>query len=321
LKSIDADIIALQELDISCERSGSLDIGLEIAKALNLNYVFQSEFEELHSPMREKHIQGGGVHGNGILTKFDMTARGIDHKYQPYNWDLDGHLVNEPRRGRRFTLVADIKTNQGEVSVYCTHFEVFCGILGRISQFSEILADARVNSSNFKNQMILGDFNTMAHSIARLSSLYCRDHLRWKTIGMSEGDWLERNVLEFHEEYGEKNIYLEGLGLPDQVLIDCRNFGFYDPFDVHADFTLSNHWGIYYGKLDWVLLRGFEVLNKRIDNHKYTASDHKCLIADIKPSESINKKYYRGKRNQTTTHWKIMYSLALVILLIIWYIF
>lgn len=80
--------------------------GLAIAEALRLNYVFLSEFEEIHSPLRDARTQvgpkqfplcrsllglanlhffassphlaccptqGGGVHGNAILTKFDIT--------------------------------------------------------------------------------------------------------------------------------------------------------------------------------------------------------------------------------------------------------
>ncbi len=91
LKRIDADVIALQvrgsmhseraacvstalqEIDIGNERSGSEDTGMRIAKALGLNYVFLCEFEELRSPLRDASAQGGGVHGNAILSKFDMT--------------------------------------------------------------------------------------------------------------------------------------------------------------------------------------------------------------------------------------------------------
>ena len=58
LERLDADVICLQELDILCERSECKDIGVEIAKKLKLNYYFVCEFEELHSPMREKHVQG-----------------------------------------------------------------------------------------------------------------------------------------------------------------------------------------------------------------------------------------------------------------------
>lgn len=38
-----------------------------------MNYVFLSEFEELRSPVRDARSQGGGVHGNAILTKYDIS--------------------------------------------------------------------------------------------------------------------------------------------------------------------------------------------------------------------------------------------------------
>ncbi|KAK9843329.1 hypothetical protein WJX74_010444 [Apatococcus lobatus] len=81
LREIDADVIALQEVDIGCDRSGSADTGLEIAQALQLNYVFFCEFEELHSPARDARSQGGGVHGNAFLSRFDIhDARIIQHR-------------------------------------------------------------------------------------------------------------------------------------------------------------------------------------------------------------------------------------------------
>ena len=74
LKQEDADIIALQEIDIGCERSESKDTGRIIAQALELNYAFICEFEELKSHVRTSSSQGGGVHGNGILSKFDFGS-------------------------------------------------------------------------------------------------------------------------------------------------------------------------------------------------------------------------------------------------------
>ena len=46
-----------------------------------MNYVFLCEFEELRSPLRDTSSQGGGVHGNAILSRFDMSdARVIQHR-------------------------------------------------------------------------------------------------------------------------------------------------------------------------------------------------------------------------------------------------
>ncbi|CAK0749136.1 hypothetical protein CVIRNUC_001887 [Coccomyxa viridis] len=81
LKQLSADIVALQEVDIGCERSDSVDTGEAIAKALGMNYAFLCEFEELHSPVRDARSQGGGVHGNAILSRFDMSdCRAIEHR-------------------------------------------------------------------------------------------------------------------------------------------------------------------------------------------------------------------------------------------------
>ncbi|KAK9845156.1 hypothetical protein WJX84_009887 [Apatococcus fuscideae] len=70
----------VMEVDIGCERSGNADTGLEIAKALQLNYVFFCEFQELHSPLRDAQSQGGGVHGNAFFSRFDIhDAHVIPH--------------------------------------------------------------------------------------------------------------------------------------------------------------------------------------------------------------------------------------------------
>jgi hypothetical protein len=52
-----ADIICLQELDISCERSGNLNVPLLIAKALKMKCVFVCEFVELKSKLRTPRTQ------------------------------------------------------------------------------------------------------------------------------------------------------------------------------------------------------------------------------------------------------------------------
>lgn len=57
------------QVDCGCERSRGEDTGAAIAQALGLNYLFVCEFHELHSPLRDGRSQGGGVHGNAILTK------------------------------------------------------------------------------------------------------------------------------------------------------------------------------------------------------------------------------------------------------------
>lgn len=82
LRDIDADVLSLQEVDVGCDRSGGIDTGMEIARALGLNYAFLCEFVEIRSPVRSVSLQGGGVHGNAILTKFDIQdVVSVEHRY------------------------------------------------------------------------------------------------------------------------------------------------------------------------------------------------------------------------------------------------
>jgi hypothetical protein len=83
LRGVTADVLALQEVDVGCDRSGGVDTGAEIAAALGLNYLFLSEFEELRSPLRCVRDQGGGMHGNAILTKYDvLEAAVVKHRQE-----------------------------------------------------------------------------------------------------------------------------------------------------------------------------------------------------------------------------------------------
>ncbi len=42
---------------------------------------------------------------------------------------------------------------------------------------------------------ICADFNTLAHGIARFSPKYCKDSLRWKSIGWTESEWWGHYIL------------------------------------------------------------------------------------------------------------------------------
>lgn len=171
------------------------------------------------------------MHGNAILSRFDFAKwSAVIHSHAPIDWDAPEGAqphplaAREPRRGRRATLAADIvlptkrpvcsissssshQTSNAvddcaaddgagapnTVRVYSAHLEVFCGLLDRVWQLSEIFDDARAaqqagqcqqaqqqqqqqqqqggggdSGSAYVSgrpccQAILGDLNTMAH--------------------------------------------------------------------------------------------------------------------------------------------------------------
>lgn len=102
LAELDADILCIQEIDIGCHRSGhDRDHFLEICKSQGLYGGFVPEFWELEHPGRKDRDQGGGVHGNAILSRWPVNGfRVLDHVHHAYEWERDGLKLNEPRLGR-----------------------------------------------------------------------------------------------------------------------------------------------------------------------------------------------------------------------------
>ncbi|KAJ1972057.1 hypothetical protein H4R33_007130, partial [Dimargaris cristalligena] len=81
---------------------------------------------------------------------------------------------------------------------YSAHLEVFCGLSHRIAQFAELLEDAYQTSGQYLHQLLFGDMNTLAHSLARLSPKYCQDRFRWRSWGSTEAQWWFDHVLSTH---------------------------------------------------------------------------------------------------------------------------
>lgn len=214
----DFDLMAIQEFDINCERSGYRNSALELARALKMKCVFLTEFEEIYSEkLRNKRSQGGGIHGNGLLTWWDIEKVEVVEHEEIFNWERDGAKLNEPRRGKRSTLACFLKhplDPTRKILVYSVHLEVFCGIFGRLRQFSQILAHSRQNLNQYPSQLILGDLNTMAHGLARLLPKYCCDSMRWRSVGWSEAEWWQRNLFDVLvcENENEKEIDCKAAG-------------------------------------------------------------------------------------------------------------
>ena len=57
-----------------------------------MNYVFVCEFTELRSVARARTAQGGGVHGNAVLTRLNIeAAEAISHRHHPIDWAAGEH--------------------------------------------------------------------------------------------------------------------------------------------------------------------------------------------------------------------------------------
>src|SRR5437016_9021030 len=143
LASTNADILILQEVDLNARRTHRLNIAEEIARKLQMDYVFGREFEEL--------VQGSkaspAYHGQAILAKWPISNPRLirfskqSHFWQPH-WFLPRIEPFQERLGGRIVLVADINVAGSEVVTYNLHLESRGSDELRISQLGEVLSDA-----------------------------------------------------------------------------------------------------------------------------------------------------------------------------------
>jgi hypothetical protein len=71
-----------------------------------MNYAYVCEFAEIISEFRSARLQGGGVHGNAILSRYTLQqCRTIKHTRQ-FDWESYGEAFLQPRLGDRVALSA-----------------------------------------------------------------------------------------------------------------------------------------------------------------------------------------------------------------------
>ena len=302
-----ADIICLQEIDINCIRSHRVNCALEIAKRLKLKCICVVEFEELS----EK-----GIHGNAILSKLDFELESVIMHSEIFDWNNKGKFRGEARVGQRCTMACTFMINGNTVVVYSAHLEVFTGIMGRITQISEIFEYAANHDAHY--QILCGDLNTLGHGIARLSPNYCNDQMRFKSIGYSESEFFYDRVLKYNMVDGPLNEGLLGYGLSDSVVEAARNPGFIEVFDLN-EITLTSYGGAFQGKLDWFLIKGFGVQKQFMKNNDFSASDHKLLYCTLVdgPYSDPNKNIEVKRKNSLLV---TVFALSTAAILLSWYI-
>ena len=159
LASANADILILQEVDLNARRTRHLNVAEEIARKLQMEYVFGREFEEL--------VQGSktspAYHGQAILSKWPISNPRLirfsqqSHFWQP-RWFLPRIEPFQERLGGRIALVADIDIAGSKFIVYNLHLESRGNDELRLSQAQEVLSDAA--SQDVRCPLVIaGDFN------------------------------------------------------------------------------------------------------------------------------------------------------------------
>jgi endonuclease/exonuclease/phosphatase family metal-dependent hydrolase len=159
LAGTNADILLLQEADLNARRTRRLNIAQEIARKLEMDYVFGCEFQEL--------VQGSksspAYHGQATLSKWPISKPRLirfsrqSHFWQPH-WFLPSIEPFQERLGGRMALVTEINVAGSKLVTYNLHLESRGSDELRLSQIEEVLSDVAWQDSQYPT-LIAGDFN------------------------------------------------------------------------------------------------------------------------------------------------------------------
>lgn len=142
---LDADVLALQEVDVDLPRSQRADLARVVAEATGMTYVFA----------KARRHNYRGQYGNALLARGDIadvhvvTLRG-DHRHRVRL----GPVVLKPFRERRNAIVATVTVAGRTISVAATHLATEAGVRQR-----QLGAVAERLVARPAPRLLLGDLN------------------------------------------------------------------------------------------------------------------------------------------------------------------
>lgn len=146
-------VVCLSEADRNHTRSGDVNVALELAKRLKMNYAYGVEFVDFTDETPETQ----GTSGNAILTKLPISNTAVLRHTAAFDWSKPAMFSDKPRDGGRIALLADVEIAPGKsIRVVSAHLENRANAAGRAMQMDEIIAalkDVKIPAA------IAGDLN------------------------------------------------------------------------------------------------------------------------------------------------------------------
>ena len=159
LAGANADILILQEVDLNARRTHHLNIAEEIARRLQMNYVFGREFQEL--------VQGSKIspayQGQAIFSKWPISGPRLirfsrQSDFWKPHWFVPRMQPFQERLGGRIALITDVNVAGSKVTIYNLHLESKGDDDLRLAQMQEVLSDAASQDPQ-RPLIVAGDFN------------------------------------------------------------------------------------------------------------------------------------------------------------------
>ncbi|MEH6835699.1 MULTISPECIES: endonuclease/exonuclease/phosphatase family protein [Falsihalocynthiibacter] len=171
LADLKPDIVLLSEVDHGMARTGQQHTTEVMANALNMQYAFGVEFQELDlgGPTERAYCSDNfnacGWHGNAILSSVPFIAVKLIRLDDHGHWFSSDELNADPEQSRvggRMAIAAILPRDGGTICVVSTHLESNADARYRTVQF-ERLIDAIDDFAPDMPVLIGGDLNTGNH--------------------------------------------------------------------------------------------------------------------------------------------------------------
>ena len=150
LASLEADVCLLQEVDVSCRRSGFRNVAQWLAERLHMNWLFGGEFQEIG----QGRAGAAALTGQAILSRYPITLpRVIAFAHQArLRWRAS---PVQPRRGARMAL----RAHTAGVRVYNAHIESGKNDAFRQKQLADVGTHEDALAAPHQPVVVAGDFN------------------------------------------------------------------------------------------------------------------------------------------------------------------
>ena len=166
LDSQRADLLILQEVDLNARRTHFLNIAEEIARKLQMNYVFGREFQEL----TQGRVTSPAYHGQATLSRWTLCNprvirfRNQSDFWRP-RWFLPQISLFQERLGGRIALVTEVRMQRKRLAVYNLHLESKGDENLRLAQLEEAIGDAAAHTQEIPT-LLAGDLNfDVSHAV------------------------------------------------------------------------------------------------------------------------------------------------------------
>jgi endonuclease/exonuclease/phosphatase family metal-dependent hydrolase len=173
LSAQNADLLVLQEADLNTRRAGNANVAEEIARRLDMDYVFGREFQELGEGSKDSPAYTG----QAVLSRWRLCyPRLIRFERQSNFWRPRWWVPNAPifqeRLGGRIALMTEVRVPGRPFTLYNLHLESRGDDELRSAQLQEVFDDTlRIAAGT--PVLVAGDMNVDT-SQASLSSLVDR---------------------------------------------------------------------------------------------------------------------------------------------------